>query len=323
MGILKVANVHFNSSGSNRLSFQGSNTIFIIPGSNGINISQNTVSSLVANTISYGSPAKPFANVYLGLGRSLDLNGSQLSQNTQGLNISGPSSFSFDQPLVGSDGSIGSLLPPTVQIFTSSGTWTRPAYCKMIKVSLIGGGGGGGGATSSDTVNGGGGGGASGGIAHTWINVSNWSNSTTVTIGTGGAGGTSGGQGTVGNTSSFGTHLTCGGGDTGGGMLYTTAGSIARSGGWDLNDFVSGSYYGATNVGFVGMRFDTQSCMSGSGGAGLFGGSAPGHNAGANTASDGVYGGGGGGAAAKGNRTTTGITGGRGGDGICVVEEFY
>src|SRR3546814_1234103 len=49
---------------------------------------------------------------------------------------------------------------PTVQTFTSSGTWTRPAGCRAALVEGVGSGGGGGG---SDSANRTGGGGAAGG----------------------------------------------------------------------------------------------------------------------------------------------------------------
>ena len=39
--------------------------------------------------------------------------------------------------------------PPTMTVFTSSGTWTKPAGCQKIKVTVVGGGGGSGGARSA------------------------------------------------------------------------------------------------------------------------------------------------------------------------------
>jgi len=36
-------------------------------------------------------------------------------------------------------------LDPNTQLFTSSGTWTKPADCQWVRVILVGGGGGGGG----------------------------------------------------------------------------------------------------------------------------------------------------------------------------------
>src|SRR6056300_1444810 len=54
-----------------------------------------------------------------------------------------------------------SFLPPTIQVFTSSGTWTAPAGCRAIEVTVVGGGGGGGGVDGqgSGTAAGAGGGG--------------------------------------------------------------------------------------------------------------------------------------------------------------------
>ncbi|CAB4196304.1 hypothetical protein UFOVP1295_71, partial [uncultured Caudovirales phage] len=49
-------------------------------------------------------------------------------------------------------------VPHTVQVFTSgSGTYTLPANCKAIKVTMVGGGGGGGGGGQSSGVGGAGG----------------------------------------------------------------------------------------------------------------------------------------------------------------------
>ena len=37
------------------------------------------------------------------------------------------------------------VLQPTIQVFTATGTWTKPSGCKKIVVEIIGGGGHGGG----------------------------------------------------------------------------------------------------------------------------------------------------------------------------------
>jgi len=67
--------------------------------------------------------------------------------------------------------------PTTTQIFTASGTWTKPTGCKYIKVTVTGGGGGGGASNYEGKA-------AATGIS--FIDVTSLSSST-VTIGAGGA----------------------------------------------------------------------------------------------------------------------------------------
>lgn len=105
----------------------------------------------------------------------------------------------------------------SVQVFTSSGTWSRPSGITKILVEIKGGGGGGGGGYT-DATNNSGKGGAEGGTAIEFLDVSSTS-SATVTIGAGGAGG--GGSngagsgmtdGATGGTTSFGSFCTATGG---------------------------------------------------------------------------------------------------------------
>ena len=98
----------------------------------------------------------------------------------------------------------------SIQVFTSSDTWTRPSGITLVVVQVVGGGGGGGGA---HTVNlgpvglGGGGGGYSKKI------ISSAGATEVVTVGAGGtAGSAGGGAGGTGGTSSFGAHLSATGG---------------------------------------------------------------------------------------------------------------
>jgi len=101
----------------------------------------------------------------------------------------------------------------SVQVFTSSGTYTKPTGISTVKVICTGGGGGG--AEGKSTFNYGGGG-AAGGTAIDIIDVSSTS-SVTVTIGAGGAAQTTG-NGSAGNngaTSSFGSFCSATGGEGG------------------------------------------------------------------------------------------------------------
>jgi hypothetical protein len=116
---------------------------------------------------------------------------------------------------------------PTITLFTSPGTWTKPVTVKTVKVTVLSGGGGGGG-QKGGSFGAGGGGGGGGGV--TYILASSIPGPQTVTAGTGGAAGTSppgaAGQGVVagspGGTASFGTFITA----TGGAGSGITANSI-------------------------------------------------------------------------------------------------
>jgi len=111
--------------------------------------------------------------------------------------------------------------PPTVETFTTSGTWTKDAGLKYVVVELVGGGGGGG-DDPGDNADGG----CAGGFSRKTILASNLGATETVTIGAGGL--HESGQG--GGTTSFGTHCQA----TGGAYSNDTNGGGVGSGG-DLN----------------------------------------------------------------------------------------
>lgn len=196
-----------------------------------------------------------------------------------------------------SDAAIGdhTHTAPTIQKFTTSGTWVKPTGCQKIKVTVVGAGGGGRGGTS--TASGPGGGGA--GTAVEYIDVSAVA-SVVVTVGSGGAGGAASTDGSAGGDSVFNTYCTGGGGF--GAAGWPVAGGEGTGG--DIN------MRGAP--GTVGSDEKNYGGVGGSSSHG--GGGVPSY---ASNGSDAfLYGGGGaGGAKSK--------TGGAGANGLVYVEEYY
>ncbi len=110
----------------------------------------------------------------------------------------------------------GSSPQMQVDTFTSSGTWTKPAWAKKVSVFCMSGGSGGGsgrrGATT--TARAGGGGGAGNTFAVLIGEASGFTSTVSVTVGAGGTGGasvttdsTNGNTGGTGGASSFGTYI--------------------------------------------------------------------------------------------------------------------
>ena len=193
----------------------------------------------------------------------------------------------------------------SIQVFTSSGTYTKPSGINTIKVICTGGGGGGGNCPNAK-INQQGSGGGGGGTAIEILDASSIT-SETVTIGAGGGGQSSG------STSSFGSLLSASGGSAGqqaGG--FNAPASVGGGSG------IGGTYNLRGSSGHGGNEFGPGEQRGGSGGDSFFGGGGTGVMG--NTGQDGSNGGGGGGTSSNQPPTTRG--GGSGGAGIIVVEEY-
>lgn len=194
---------------------------------------------------------------------------------------------------------------------TASGTWTKQAWTKAVRVTVVGGGGGGGGGATTTGASGSGGGG--GGTCIEFILAASLGATESVTVGAAANGGTAGGNGTAGNSSSFGAHCSAPGGAAGTGVSDTTTITLGGAGGigsgGDLN--IAGSPGGSS------AATGNDGRVPGNGGSSTHGGGgAATTNAGGN---GGAYGGGG----AGGRRTaSTNGNGGNGAAGVVIVEEF-
>ncbi len=193
----------------------------------------------------------------------------------------------------------------SVQIFTSSGTWTKPSGITKVMVEVQGAGGAGTKGTTNGNRNSGGG----GGYAKKLIDVSSISTAT-VTVGAGGVGSTSSHvTGTDGGNSiwSDGTNTVTGsGGGAGVGNTANYEGGLGGTGtGGDLNvsGGVGGSSLGSDSGGgsFLGIIPHTQYASSRAGGI------------------DGILGSGG---ADIYESYPAATRGGNGGDGIVIVTEY-
>jgi hypothetical protein len=184
-----------------------------------------------------------------------------------------------------------------MQVFTSSGTWNRPAGVRFIRIKLQGSGGGASGHGES---------GAAGGYAERILDVTGIS-SVGVTI-DGGGGGTwySGAGGNAGG-SSFGPYLSCSAGHGANRQNQHSGGVSGNGSGGDLN----------IHTGSGGAHHDS----FGPGGSSYFGGAAPsGHPQGGNFTHNHQ------GHSSPGSGGTGGyFHGHRGSDGrpgLCVIEEY-
>ena len=206
----------------------------------------------------------------------------------------------------------------SMQVFTSSGTWTKPSGIFTIKIFITAGGGGGGGGTSGNNM------GAGGGAGGTAIKVLDVTDITTCTVvvGSYGAGGAAQNDGVAGGTSSFAklagsgsfTTVSSSGGFKGGtaNSTYGNRGGVGSNG--DIN--IYGGYGGAQ-----GAHASVDEIGGGHGGASYWGGGGKSASTWYNllaTTGD-AYGSGGGGGQHGADAEAVGM---RGQAGIVVVEEY-
>jgi hypothetical protein len=203
---------------------------------------------------------------------------------------------------------------PHVQVFTSNGTWNKPANARRVHVRMVGGGGGGGGALGAGAGHAEGGGGGAGAYVEKWYDADDLSSSEAVVVGAGGNG-VMGGTGQTGGATTF-KGLTANGGAGGGTATATTGNTIGVRG---IGGTGSGGDINAQGMaGGSGRVLSGQIVLTGIGGSGPFGAGGPARSTLGAYNADG-YGAGGGGAFA----TTTNQAGGNGTGGICIVETYF
>jgi hypothetical protein len=164
---------------------------------------------------------------------------------------------------------------PNIQIFNSSGTWTRPATTlTRIDVIAQGGGGGSGRQGASGTIRCGGGGGGGGGYTSAMYPTSALGATVAVTYAnTGGAGGstqatadTNGNAGTAGSNAEFGSNLAFATGGQGGAGGTATTGTGGSAGGGQFSGGSGGTASTSGGTGGTGGNGNNAGSGGGAGG---------------------------------------------------------
>lgn len=209
-------------------------------------------------------------------------------------------------------------VPPVINVYTSDGTWAKPAGLKYIVVEVVGGGGGGGGADNDNAQAGGGGG---GGYSKEVIAASALGATEDYDVGAAGtAGANTGTSGGDGGTSNFGTapFLQATGGGGGGGSTGSGSEGVGGTAGSGSN----GTLNLPGNVGVAGLYIDlaTSIHLGGKGGDSFYGYGGKGGITDSGGTDGTGYGAGGGGAAED---DSTGTVGGLGTAGVVIVTEYF
>lgn len=237
----------------------------------------------------------------------------------QGLSFVLPRGETGPQGAPGNPSAAGYVLA-RVTVFAASGTWTKQAGVRAVRVTCVAGGGGAGGAGGGGTGVSAGNGGGGGGTAIKFI-TAGLGATETVTVGIGGPGGlATGGSGGPGADSAFGTHCSATGGGAGSGSGANKSQTVARGTGFIAQGGVGTN--GDINLrgtdGDYGLWLSA-TAIGGRGGGSYLAGSRSGQVEGGGGLSGYVPGGGGSGAAES---STGGRIGGSGAAGIVIVEEY-
>jgi hypothetical protein len=203
MSTLQVGNLHFESTGNNRLQYSGSNGYSLVAGGTNVATINTTAVSFPLDLAVNAFSTNTFAV------KTLSANGSNGTAG-QAL-LSGGGAANAYWGVAGGN--------YVMQTFTSNTTWSKPENLKSIKVTVVGGGSGSQGVEidPSPTLTRTGRGGSAGGVSIEYIPAPSIPGPVSVTVGLGGTAGAAvtplaDGVGGSGGTSSFGSFLSATGG---------------------------------------------------------------------------------------------------------------